>query len=269
MLSHLDPLNRFSGCAEVYARCRPDYPEEALDYILTTCGLRPGDLVVDVGCGTGIASRQLAYRGLHILGIEPNDDMRSRAEAVPVPAGVPAPRYQPGQAEATGLPDGCAAAVVSAQAFHWFDATAALREFHRILRPEGWVALLWNERDPRNPFTAAYSAVMHTTPGAGLYETARREGGQSLLTSPLFQDAHKVVFQQHQDLDEEGVLGRALSVSYAPKEPEALELFTAALRQAFREHQREGRVQLLYETSVYCGRRDDVTEPCLARPSSP
>src|SRR5262249_13452482 len=95
-----DPTARFTGLADLYARHRPDYPDDALDYVVSRCGLRGGSLLVDVGCGTGISSRQFALRGVPVLGVDPNADMLRRAEAAPLPPGVPVPRYRTARAEA-------------------------------------------------------------------------------------------------------------------------------------------------------------------------
>src|SRR5438874_11739107 len=103
-LSRFNPTGRFSGLADIYAKYRPTYPAEALEFILSRCGLVSNSLVVDVGCGTGISSRLFAARGLRVLGIEPNAEMRLAAEASPVPEDCPRPVYQEGRAEATGLP---------------------------------------------------------------------------------------------------------------------------------------------------------------------
>jgi len=192
-----------------------------------------------------------------VLGIEPNDAMRTQAESAPPPAGGVAPRFQPGRGEATCLPDGAAAVVLSAQAFHWFDAPAALREFRRILRPGGWVALMWNERDELDPFTAAVGDVMRTLPDTAAVEGPRARANQPLLDSPLFQEAQVRHFGSEQVMDEEGLLGRMLSASYAPREPAAVEAFTAAMRQVFGRFQQEGKVTLRYETAVTVARRRD------------
>ncbi len=254
-VSHYNPTGRFSGLADLYARHRPGYPDEAIDLVVSYCGLGGDTLLVDVGCGTGIASRTFAARGVPVLGVEPNDEMRARAEAEPAPAGGPPPRFLPGRAEATGLPDGCAAAVLAAQAFHWFDAPAALREFHRILRPGGSVALMSNERDESDPATAAYGRVLLTGPDAAAVEAPRSRSGEPLLASPLFTDARRVQLRHRQEMDEEGLLGRAFSVSYAPREPAAVAVFADALRAVFAAHQRQGRFLLHYETTVYLARR--------------
>jgi SAM-dependent methyltransferase len=257
-LSRLDPAGRFSGRADLYARHRPTYTAAAVDLVLDRCGLKPGDLLVDVGSGTGISSRLFAARGLRVVGVEPNDQMRQKAEAEPAAATV---EYRPGKAEATGLADGCAAAVLAAQAFHWFDPKAALAEFHRILRLGGWVALLGYERDESEAATAAVGAVIRSGPDAATIEGQRARACEALLHSPLFTHAERVLLHQRQELDEEGLLGRALSASYAPKEPAALSRFTEDLRRVFAEHERDGTIVLHYETSVYLARRQSDKDP--------
>ena len=95
-----DPTARFTGLANLYAQSRPAYPREAVDFVLATCHFGPGSVLVDVGCGTGISSRLFAARSLHVIGIEPNDEMRARALA----EHGPAVEYWDGRAESTGLP---------------------------------------------------------------------------------------------------------------------------------------------------------------------
>jgi len=254
-LSRINPTGRFTGLADIYAKYRPGYPVGALDFILSRCRLVNGSVLVDVGCGTGISSRLFAAQGLRVISIEPNEEMRVAAEAEPVPEGCPSPIYREGRAEATGLPAGSADAVLAAQAFHWFKPEAALQEFHRILKPGGWAILLWNERDESDLFTAAYGAVIRTAPDAAAVEMPRSRAGEPLLHSPLFEDAERAVSRNEQTLDEDGVLGRAFSASYAPREPGQAAEFAAALRSVFARYQRQGEVVLRYETAVYLGRR--------------
>jgi SAM-dependent methyltransferase len=212
-------------------------------------------VLVDVGCGTGISSRLFAQRGIRVIGIEPNAEMRTQAEAAPTPPDSSAPEYRGGQAEATDLPDGAADAVLAAQAFHWFKVDEALREFHRILRPAGWVVLMWNERDESDPFTAEYGAAWRAAPDAAQIESARASVGYALFKHALFVAGERVVFKHAHSLSEEGMLGRVQSTSYVPRERTALDALTAALRAAFNRHQKDGRVVMHYETAVYVARR--------------
>jgi SAM-dependent methyltransferase len=254
-LSQENPTGRFTGLAEIYADARPGYPPAGLDFIVGHCGLSRESLVVDVGAGTGIFARLLALRGVPVIGIEPNADMRARAEAEPFPQELPAPEYRPGRAEATLLPAKITDAVLAAQAFHWFEPDAALAEFYRILKPGGWVVLVWNERDEADAFTAAYGAVIRSSPGAAAVEGPRAKAGDALRGDRRFEQAERVRFPNEQELDEEGVLRRAFSASYAPREPQAVAAFKAKLRQVFGRFQKAGRVTLSYETSVYVARK--------------
>ena len=164
--------------------------------------------------------------------------------------------YREGRAESTGLPAEGADAVLSAQAFHWFEPVATLREFHRILKPAGWVILMWNERDERDPVTAAYGEVIRTSRDAAAIESSRQtRAGDALRTSPLFWRAEQVTFHHQQALDEEGLLGRAFSVSYAPREAGEREVWAERLRAVFRHYQRDGTVVLHYQTSIYAAQR--------------
>jgi SAM-dependent methyltransferase len=247
----LNSVERFTGLAEMYARNRPSYPPAALEHIFERADLKPGAVLVDVGCGTGISARQFAACGLRVVGIEPNAEMRAQAEAEPAPPAADL-TYRASRAEATGLQAGFADIVLSAQAFHWFEEQPALQEFHRILKPHGWAVLMWNETDASDPATAAYRILVHTR------DPHYAQAGAVLLTSPLFEDGERVAFANEQWLDEEGLVGRALSVSYAPREPAEVKELVADLRGVFKRFQSDGNLSLRYTTTVYSARRRDT-----------
>jgi SAM-dependent methyltransferase len=258
-LSSLNPTGRFSGLAGTYAKYRPSYPAHGIDFILARCGLGSQSLLVDVGCGTGIASRLFAARGINVVGIEPNTEMRCAAAVEePDADGIkPTVTYREGRAEATGLEAAIADAVLSAQAFHWFEPVATLAEYHRILKPDGWVILMWNERDEQDPMTAAYGAVIRTATDSAAIEGRRQtRSGDSLLTSPLFRQTEQVTFHNQQVLDEEGLLGRAFSVSYAPRTVADKKAWSDRLKSVFHQHKQDGTVVLRYRTSIYLARRN-------------
>jgi ubiquinone/menaquinone biosynthesis C-methylase UbiE len=249
-----DPLDRFTGLAEVYARGRPAYPEAAVTAVIDRARLGPESQLVDVGCGTGISARLFAARGVPVIGVEPNDDMRRQAEDAPALLG-PRPEYRAGRAEATGLTAGVADAVLVAQAFHWFEPDAALREFHRVLKPDGWLAMIWNERDETDPFTAAFGDIIRTWPDTAAHETARAKAGDVLATYALFTDYERLTFTIGQIVDAEGLRGRAFSASYAPPDAASRAATRSAVDELFARHQRDGRVELRYVTTLHLALR--------------
>ena len=135
----------FTGLAENYAKFRPGYSETVLTALLALVG-KPAREVdfVDVGAGTGIWTAMVASRGCRsAVAIEPNNDMRTWGQKMSNANDI---RWLPGSGERTGLPAKCADLLTMASSFHWVDFDAAMREFARILRPEGRFAALWNPR---------------------------------------------------------------------------------------------------------------------------
>ena len=143
----------FSRSADAYDRARPDYPPAAVAWLAERLGLRPGRTVVDLAAGTGKLTRPLAATGAEVVAIEPVAEMRAWI-------GDAAARSLDGTAEAVPLPDASADAVTVAQAFHWFDGPAALAEIHRVLRPGGALALVWNRRPLEDPVHAAIERII-------------------------------------------------------------------------------------------------------------
>ncbi len=246
-----NPLGRFDGLASIYAKYRPDYPAQAVDCIVDKIDDRRF-LIADVGAGTGILSRQLAERGIRVIGIEPNESMRSQAAASTAAGAV---EYRAGRAEATGLEAHSMAGVVAGQTFHWCAPDSSLREFHRILRPGAWVSLMWNIADTSDPFTAGYWRLLREgTPEPEIVENRHDLSGRALLVHPLFEGGIERAALHFQELDEEMLLGRAFSSSFAPKECRAAERLAMRLRELFERFVRERRVRLIYQTTIYQAR---------------
>jgi SAM-dependent methyltransferase len=240
-----DPTGRFSDRARDYARARPDYPREAVAAILDGLGPATALVAADVGAGTGIASRLLAEEGVSVLAIEPNAAMRAAFAAHPRVV------VREATAEATGLPDVHVDLVVCAQAFHWFEPVAALREFRRILRPGGRLALMWNERDDRDAFTTGYTSLVRGAVGGDPTE-ARREGLAEHLAAAGFGDLCELAFAHRQGLTADALVARADSASYVPREGPGRDALVAGLRDLHaRFADGDGRAWLVYETHVH------------------
>jgi SAM-dependent methyltransferase len=132
----------FSSAADVYERARPSYPLEAIAWLAERTGLGPGRTVVDLAAGTGKLTRLLIGTGARVVAVEPLAEMRAL---------IPGGEVLDGTAEEVPLADGVGDVVTVAQALHWFDLDRALPEIDRILRPGGWLALVWNMRDLDDP----------------------------------------------------------------------------------------------------------------------
>jgi SAM-dependent methyltransferase len=237
------PTERFSNRAEDYRKYRPSYPVAVLDVIVQ--GLDLGGrvpTVVDLGAGTGISSQLMASAGWRVTAIEPNAEMRGQGKLV----------YLPGRAEETGLPDGFADIVTAFQAFHWFDPPAALAEFHRILKPGGRVALVWNIRSETDPAMVDYGQVVENY--SGVLGQRWRSGGQ-LLTSPLFDGGRRQTLEHSDELSFEGLLGRARSASCLPRVGKEYEAMKADLQAVFDRHEVGGKIRVVYDVVVFLAER--------------
>ncbi|MBI2710952.1 MAG: class I SAM-dependent methyltransferase [Actinobacteria bacterium] len=145
----------FDWAAEEYERARPGYPRGALEHIVRELRLTPRSRVLDVAAGTGKLTRLLLDTGAHVVAVEPVAGMRRKLGIVCPDADV-----RDGRAEALPLPDESVDAVTAAQAFHWFDATAALAEFARVLRPGGGLALPYNARDRQVAWVRSFDEIL-------------------------------------------------------------------------------------------------------------
>jgi SAM-dependent methyltransferase len=237
---------RFADRAADYAAGRPSYPAAALDALFEGLGDPRDVLAADLGAGTGISSRLLAERGAQVLAIEPNAAMREAAE--------PHPRVEwvAGTAEWTGAGEASIDLVTAFQAFHWFDHDKALGEMVRILRPGGRAAVIYNERDETDPFTAAYGDLVR------MYQTdeTERRRADGLAAFAAFEGWHakrRVEVRNEQSLDVDGVLARARSTSYLPKTGPAAEELHDAIRALVAAHARGGRVVMKMRTIVAIG----------------
>ena len=244
-LHDLNPTGRFADRTDDYVKYRPSYPKGAIDAIVAGLEGSIGRRAADVGAGTGISARRLGARGLSVVALEPNTAMRDAA--------APHPRvvWRDGTAEATGLERASLDLVLAAQAFHWFRAEEALREFARILRGGGRLSLMWNRRRRDDAFTAGYRAAILEVGGDSLVE--RMDFDPELVArSGSFSPARLVAFPFHQELDFTGLVGRAMSASYVPKTgPGAVKLMELLRELHARHADGQGLVKLAYTTEVY------------------
>jgi len=243
----IDSVQRFSSRVEAYARFRPSYPGETLALLERECGLTPAGKIADIGSGTGQLTRLFLGFGCEVAGVEPNAGMRAAAERFF--AGEPRFHSVDGRAEAATLADGSVDFVTAGQAFHWFNPVAARTEFRRILKPAGWVVLIWNERVLSRGFMAAHEEIQN--------QFAREKAHPATAEFNAFygHDKWRVArIPNRQRLNEEGLLGRIESCSWSPLPgSEGYDAMRREIVQVFRKYQRDGYVTLEYETTIYYG----------------
>jgi SAM-dependent methyltransferase len=251
----LNSTERFSSRVDNYVKYRPSYPAAVLELLSVRCGLAATSTVADVGSGTGILTELLVETGAEVFAVEPNRDMRAAAERLLSDYG----RFRsvPGSAEATTLPNACVDLVTASQAFHWFDVQKSRRELGRILRPRGWVALIWNERPVEAmPLLDEYDALLRRH--APEYDRVRDlRADESKMRDFFGRRPESAVFPNRQTFDYAGLEGRLMSSSYAPEagHPQH-EPMIAGLRELFERHRRAGKVLFPYRTLVYFGQLD-------------
>jgi SAM-dependent methyltransferase len=252
--SRLHSTTRFSNRVKDYAKYRPHYPLKVLEFLTSELGLTKDSVVADVGSGTGILSELFIGNGNHVYGIEPNKEMREAAERR-------FKRYKDfvsvnATAEDTTLGDRSVDFVVAGQAFHWFDLRTAKIEFRRILRPNGFVVLIWNDRrTAASDFLRGYEALLNRY-GTDYKEVKHiRIGNRELDRFFGKTHHHRKVFKNSQTLEFDGLKGRLLSSSYVPAEgrPGHVPMITD-LEELYATYEKNGFVLFKYDTNLHYGR---------------
>ncbi len=246
-------VEKFTGKASIYEKYRPEYPKTFIDYLYTDMGFGTSSVIADVGSGTGILAKQLLDRGSKVFGVEPNEDMRRKAETM-------LKDYKnyssiDGTAENTKLTDKCANYITVAQAFHWFDAAAFKRECRRILKPEGLVVLVWNSRvaDSAQVIETAAICKKYCPDFKGF--SGGTEGMSERISDFFNSSYQELCFENNISYDLEGFIGRNLSASYAPSEKQPdFNNFVKAIIELFDKYSLNGRLTLPNLTKGYIGK---------------
>lgn len=245
---------RFSDRVENYVKYRPHYPEATYDFLTKNFQLDKTSHIADIGSGTGISTGPLLERGYQVSAVEPNDEMRAYAEKAFKK--YPGFRSLNATAEATKIPNHSLDLILAAQAFHWFDVAETKKEFERVLKPDHFVGLLWNERiETGVPFLEGYETLLKTY-GTDYSQVKRQALKQQGAFESFFTKGFEVkTFKNSQSFDFEGLKGRLLSSSYVPNASHPLHLpMLAALKQLFDQHSEKGKIEMPYETRLYFGK---------------
>lgn len=248
-----DSKSRFANRVADYVKYRPRYPEGVIELMRMHCQLSPKHAIADIGSGTGFLAELFLKNGNAVFGVEPNQEMREAGEEYLAPY----PRFTSinGSAENTNLSDASVSFIIVGQAFHWFEPKATRREFERILRPNGWLAVVWHDRSTaESDFAKAYDDLLVRF---GTDYTRVRDSYPKEQDIRAFIGHDKFITRElpnYQVFDLEGLQGRLRSSSYVP--PEGHEKFAPMMSDLdwlFATHQQDGRVRMDFSTWIYLG----------------
>jgi ubiquinone/menaquinone biosynthesis C-methylase UbiE len=247
-----DFTKRFTGRAFFYSTSRPSYPGRILDVLRTEIGFDQTYVVADIGSGTGLLSELFLTNGNRVLGIEPSDDMRNLAENILVKF----PRFLSVRrtAEHTSLEGASIDLVTVGQALHWFDCEVSSGEFARILKTNGHVCIVYNDRNNQDPFMREYDQIVSRY----ARDRANVPNIDDAYLSRFFRNGKysKFSLPNEQLLDFEGLLCRMTSASYMPNpsDEEQFALLRKDAARIFKTYDKRGKVRMLYDTTVFLGK---------------
>lgn len=248
-----NPPERFTGRVESYRRFRPRYPAQIVELLRQECGLRSDAVIVDVAAGTGLLTEVFLAAGFQVTAVEPNAEMRAACSELEQSSTKL--RCIAGTAEDTGLPRQSADLITVAQAMHWFDLERARAEFKRILKPDGWCAVIYNHRQMGgDAFHDAYEELLRKF-GVD-YASVQQQHVDKARLAGFFAPAEmkRATFANSQTLTREGFEGRIFSSSYIPRPgQERFDAMQAEIGRIFEEHQTKSQVTMGYECEVCYG----------------
>ena len=249
----MDNTTKFTGKSAVYAAGRPGYAEELFGCLEKRLYWNSGTVFADIGSGTGKFTKQLLDRGYTVYAVEPNADMRRTAEELLADhAGFVSVN---GCDAATGLADGSVDCVTAAQAFHWFDADAFAAECRRILKPDGTVVLVYNNRDAETDVIRENMDICRTyCPGFVSFS----HGLDTVDLDGFFRGGYETVrFANDLFYDCDTLIKRMLSASYGLRESDdGYGGFIDALTGLFERYAENGRLRIPNHTLAYFGKAE-------------
>lgn len=249
-----DPKKRFSTRVENYIKYRPSYPQEIISFLKEKQILSSDSVIADIGSGTGILSELFLKEGNHVYGIEPNIDMRNAGE-------TQLSKYSnfvslEGSAENSLINSSSVDIITAGQAFHWFDLEKTRIEFLRILKPEGWVLLIWNRREKvNNEFLKEYEKFLlkYGTDYKAI-EKIKLDFDKFFGESETDRKYKYKKFDNYQIFDYDGLKGRLFSTSYIPLEGHpTFNGMMIDLKKLYEKHQQNGLIKFEYKTEVIYG----------------
>jgi ubiquinone/menaquinone biosynthesis C-methylase UbiE len=257
--------NRFQDTVEAYVRYRLDYPARLIARLIALAGLKPGDAVLDLGCGPGNLALALARQGMAVTALDPEPQMLAAARAAAAREDLAIDFCQRGSGDLTPA-DGPFRLAAIGRAFHWMDRRATLAILNRIIAPGGGVALFHDAHPPveENAWYKLLGKVVEKYGRARLAHVKERgEGGHRRYEPFLFASAFTrldgLSVTIRQPVTAEAIVGRAFSTSACSRLAlgERAAAFEAELRKALQELSPDGTFTEVAELVALLARRPE------------
>jgi SAM-dependent methyltransferase len=244
----------FDHVAAAYDAHRPDYPGELYDALESALGqplLRAE--VLDVGAGTGIATRALAGRGANVVAVDPGPRVLSLLRARSTS------RVRPlvGDGNALPLQDATFDLVTYAQSWHWTDQARSVPEAARVLHDRGVLAIFWNLlMADEFPWWERFAGSCERLSASYDRRTRDTDWGEALERSGEFRWVRRLEIPWTREVSVDAFIGDYSSHSYvADLTPDDRAAVLGALRDDLSEVFPDGRARLPYVTRTWVARR--------------
>lgn len=247
----MDSKERFSSRVENYIKYRPGYPTEIINFLMNEINFLPSWKIADIGSGTGILSKLFLDNGNFVFGVEPNNEMRKAGEQQ-------LKNYTNfksinGSSENTSLKKNSIDLISAGQAFHWFNVEKSKNEFVKILKEDGYVLLIWNNRKTNSSdFLRDYENLLINY--SIDYRLVDHKNVDEKILSSFFSNYKLKIFPNHQIFNFDELKGRLLSSSYAPlPDHPGYNPMIKELEKIFNKNEINGRVKFEYDAELYYG----------------
>lgn len=252
----MENTEKFTGKAAAYSKYRPNYPSAYIEYLVESNSLNLDSTIADIGSGTGILTQQLLDKGFQVHAVEPNDNMRIAAETNL--ENYPNFISHNASAEHTGLSNNSVDLITVAQAFHWFDKALFKMEAKRILKKDGNVSLVFNNRILSDPFIIENAEICRTyCPSFKGFSNGIFNDKDRFLK--VLQEFYKDGFEYREFVHPipfhlDGFIGRNLSSSFSiPSDDDNYMNFVDALTELFYKYSKDGVHMMPNLTISYMG----------------
>lgn len=245
---------RYSSKTDDYAKYRPSFPSEIVDFLYTNDIINGASVIADIGSGTGRFTRLLLDKGNLVYGVEQNNEMRKKAEVL-------LSHYSnfisvAGSAENTSLADRSIGLITAAQAFHWFNKEKCISEFRRIIKADGKVFIIWDDLVcDYNDFSIEFGSTLAAFRNVESENMGRRLSRTEMIDG-LFKDNkyEKLTFTHELYQNFDSIKGGASSASFTPKPEEGnYEPFIQELQKVFNKYQNNDQVCTAFQSLCFLG----------------